>query len=180
MQTNLKNLKIRSSHWGCSIKKVFLKISQIHRKTPVLKSLIKLKDSSRQLCQKENSTLLFFCEFSKNFKNISFNNTERLLLEKFILNSMLLDTSIHRCIRFFDTLNNYSLQVYNFQSSIQVKKYCARNFILSGLQNQSLVQRHFRTQDKSLTQVRQHNFFFQLFFLAILLSKCLQFTFVFS
>ena len=132
MQTNLQNLKIRSSHWGCSIKKVFLNISQIHRKTPVLKSLIKLKASSRQLCEKENSTLLFFCEFSKNFKNISFNNTERLLLEKFILNSMLLDTSIHRCIRFFDTLNNYSLQVYNFQSSIQIKQILRTKFHFIG------------------------------------------------
>ena len=34
-----RNSKFRSSHQRCSIKKVFLKISQIHRKTPVLESL---------------------------------------------------------------------------------------------------------------------------------------------
>ena len=40
MQINLQNLKkTRSSHWGCSIGKVFLKFSQIHRRTPALKSL---------------------------------------------------------------------------------------------------------------------------------------------
>ena len=34
-----KLIKIRSSHQGCSIDKVFLKISQIHRRKSVLTSL---------------------------------------------------------------------------------------------------------------------------------------------
>ena len=34
-----KLIKIRSSHQGCPIEKVFLKISQIHKKKSVLKSL---------------------------------------------------------------------------------------------------------------------------------------------
>ena len=34
-----KLIKIRSSYRGCSIEKVFLEISQVHRKKSVLKSL---------------------------------------------------------------------------------------------------------------------------------------------
>ena len=35
---NNQHAKTRSSHRWCSVKKVFLKILQIHRKTPVLES----------------------------------------------------------------------------------------------------------------------------------------------
>ena len=58
----------------CSVKNVFLKFLQIHRKTPVSESLflIKLQNFSLQLCFKKAFTHVFFCEFCKNFKNTYF------------------------------------------------------------------------------------------------------------
>ena len=70
---------------------MFLKISQIHRKTPVLKSLSnKLQTPRRQLCWKKNPTLVFPFEFRKNVKNTVFKKTGQLFLEDFVFNSLVL------------------------------------------------------------------------------------------
>ena len=58
-------MKAERSHWRCSIEKVFLRISQIHRKTPVLKFLYKkVKDSLQHKC--------FPVNFATKFKNTAF------------------------------------------------------------------------------------------------------------
>ena len=95
--------KTTSSHMECSIENVFLKISQIHRKTPVLKSLSNnVTDPTWQLW-----TQVFSCEFRKKIKT-----TGRLLLENFLF-KLIRQTFIHgRCI---------------------ISEDCARNFVFSGL-----------------------------------------------
>ena len=52
----------RGSNWRCSIKKLFLKIYNIHRKTPVTASLFKL-----QLYSKRDSGTGFFLRFLEDF-----------------------------------------------------------------------------------------------------------------
>ena len=56
----------RSSHQRCSIKKLFLKISQYWQESPVLESLFnKLK---------ETPTQVVFCEYCEIFKNTYFED----------------------------------------------------------------------------------------------------------
>ena len=104
---------------------VFLKISQIYRKTPVLKSLFnKLQTTSRQLCWKENPIQVFPFEFRKNVKNTVFKKTGRLLLEDFVFNSLLLVGYLIRQT-FIHSRSIISDPVY--------KKDWARNIIFLGL-----------------------------------------------
>ena len=58
---------LRSSHRRCSLKKVFLKIFQFHRKASVLKSLLTYNFGLQ--------TQVFFCKFFKIFKNTFFFRT---------------------------------------------------------------------------------------------------------
>ena len=72
----LKSLTMfRSSHWRCSIKKMFLEISQNSQKTPVPESPF----FSRKACnfiKKETLAQVFSCEFCEISKNKFF--TEHL------------------------------------------------------------------------------------------------------
>ena len=60
--------------WGCSIRKVFLKIWQISQEkacVPVF-FLIKLQALGTTLLKKENQVQVFSCEFCEIFKNTFF------------------------------------------------------------------------------------------------------------
>ena len=64
-------LRGRSSHWRCSIKKVFIKISQNLQKNTGARAsfLIKLPALARILIEKKTMAQVFSCEFCKTFKS---------------------------------------------------------------------------------------------------------------
>ena len=129
-QKRLKNklgklIKTRSSHRRCSIEKVFLKISQIHRKTSVLKGLlIKLQDPGLKFCKKQTLHKSFPVNFSKILRTQFLQNTSgRLLLKNFSFNSMMLliDYLIRRTI----------IHCRCITSDPVYQKDCKRHFIFS-------------------------------------------------
>ena len=63
----------RSSHQRCSIKKLFLKISQYCQESPVLGSLFN-KVAGLKACNfiEETPTQVVFCEYCEIFKNTYF------------------------------------------------------------------------------------------------------------
>ena len=65
---NLKNPTWRSSHWKCSIKKFFSKVSQNSQKNigVGVSFSIKLQVSGSSFIKKENPIQKFFCEFCEN------------------------------------------------------------------------------------------------------------------
>ena len=61
------------------LKKLFLKISQIQEKTPMLDCfLIKTSPLSLQLSRKETATHAFFCEYCESFNNTYFEEHLRM------------------------------------------------------------------------------------------------------
>ena len=52
--------------WRCSAKNMFLKILNIHRKTPVLESFY--RSSGPKFYLKKTPTLILFCEYCQTFK----------------------------------------------------------------------------------------------------------------
>ena len=79
----------------CSEKKLFLKNSQIHRKTLVPESLFKIKLQALGLrpatLLKKTLTQVFFCEFCEIFKNNFFTEHLRWLLFHLVLSKNLKD-----------------------------------------------------------------------------------------
>ena len=67
--------QVRSSHRGCSIKKVFSKISKNHLKTPVPESLF-----SFNFIKKETLVQVFPCEFCELLRTSFWQKTSRVIV----------------------------------------------------------------------------------------------------
>ena len=80
---NIHNTPNRSSHQRCSVKKVFLEIRKIHRKTPVPESATLLKKRLWRRCFPVNFAKFLRTPFSQN-------TSGRLLLSKeFLLQAII-------------------------------------------------------------------------------------------
>ena len=66
-------IRFRSSHRRCSIKKVFLKFRNIHRKTPVLESVFFKKETQTQVLSCEYCEILKKTYFEKHLRTAASN-----------------------------------------------------------------------------------------------------------
>ena len=113
---------VRSSRRRCSIKKVFLKISQYSQENTCVwvSFLIKLQDSASNFIKKVTLTHEYSCEFCEIFKNICFE----VASDDYFSSAFLPPIKSHFLLRF--------LSVHNFRTILCEFRYLRRGNACSG------------------------------------------------